>query len=90
MNGRPNLEGLDLELLARIQREQDAELRRAAWVAQQLRGESILPGKKARAMLKWKLAAAIGALLPLILFLVRAANAAGASGGGGGLRHFFM
>ncbi len=73
----------DLEILAEIARERQAEMRREAWVARSLRGQS--PDRRTgNTLSKWKLALAlIGALLAVLL-IAQLVTAAASAGGGAG------
>jgi hypothetical protein len=76
MNRKPTLENLDLELLAAIQREHQAEMRREARQAH-LRGGQASREKGMRGALKRKLALALAAAALLVWWLVQVASAMG-------------
>ncbi len=77
----------DLEALATLALERQAEMRWEARTAALLRGE--IPGRKEEnAMLKRKLLVAVGFAIPAVLLIARAVAAAG--GGGGPARYLFM
>jgi len=88
MHKRTNLEGLDVELLAALQKNWNAEMQQEARKAAALRGEP-KPFIRRIVTKRTVAAALVGAAL-LALWLAQVVGAASAGGGGGGLVHLMM
>ncbi|MGH2521943.1 MAG: hypothetical protein ACRDH2_05510 [Anaerolineales bacterium] len=89
---KPNLDTLDLELLAAVNRDQQANRLAEARLARQLH-DQIPNGKEGTAMLRRKLVVAVCVIIPFVWLIVRVAGVAAAAAGGGaggGPIHFAM
>ena len=84
---KPNLEQLDLQILSAINRERQAELARHAQADYALRGPTRnRPGANALR----RVVIALCVIMPIVLWVARAASAAAGGGGGSGFVHLMM